>query len=506
MSRAAKLVFVPIFLLQVGFFLYIALHRLVDADEGFYLLASRLVLEHRTPYLDFFYTQAPLLPYVYGLWIKLCGISWVSARIFAALLTAAVGGLLYWHVCCETGKWMAGLAAVFLFAGSSLVVAWYPIVKTFALAVLFLFAAYMILARIAPETPKWLVVTAGVLVGLSVDTRSYVVAVVPVLLWWIVRRTRPAAMVALAFFSVGFLVGILPSLALFAASPDRFWFDNLGYHAMRSRHGLVGDWRNKALIALGVFGGAHTGFQFSVLTIATVGMAVIRRQARESTLLAFAIAVSIGLVSLLPTPSSLQYFSMAMPFLIVAAVSSVGDYLAAQRTLRAARNAGLALGVALLAFAVFGVPTFRQYLVTGYKVPGITSPDDASNWTLKAVTDVSHAIDQQLASPGEEVVSYWPGYISASQADPYPGFENDFGVYVARQLIAEKREEYHVLTPGEMAGAFAHHGPKIAVIGNQGPISGGLSYSVAEGMVDTYGYRLVRKVGDTAIYKCCSPP
>jgi 4-amino-4-deoxy-L-arabinose transferase-like glycosyltransferase len=505
MSRAAKLVFVPIFLLQVGFFLYIALHRLVDGDEGFYLLASRLVLQHRTPYLDFFYTQAPLLPYVYGLWLKLFGISWVSARIFAAWLTAAVCALLYWHVCRETGKWMAGLAAVFLFATSSLVVAWYPIVKTFAPAALFLFAAYMILLRVSPQTPKWLIVAAGVLVGLSVDTRSYVVAVVPVLLWWIVRRTRPAAMVALAFFSVGFLVGIIPSLALFAASPDRFWFNNLGYHAMRSRHGLVGDWRNKALIALGVFGGAHTGFQFSVLTSATVGIAVILRKVRESTLLAFAIAVTIGLVSLLPTPSSIQYFSMAMPFLIVATVSSVNDYLVSLSTARVARNAGLAFLVVLLAFAGFGVPTFRQYLFTGYKVPGITSPADAPNWTLGKVTAVSQAIDQ-LASPGEEVVSYWPGYIFASRADPYPGFENDFGMYVARQLTPEKREEYHVLTAGEMVEAFAHHGPKIAVIGNQGPISGGLSHSVAEGMVDTYGYSLVSKVGDTAIYKCCSPP
>lgn len=51
-----------------------------------------------------------------------------------------------------------------------------------------------------------------------------------------------------------------------------------------------------------------------------------------------------------------------------------------------------------------------------------------------------------------------------------------------------------------MAEAFAHHGPRIAVIGNQGLISGGLSYPVAKGMVDTYGYSLVSQVGDTALY------
>jgi 4-amino-4-deoxy-L-arabinose transferase-like glycosyltransferase len=499
MSRAAKILFLPIILLQVCFFLYVSVHRLIDGDEGFYLLASRLVLQHRAPYLDFFYTQAPLLPYVYAGWLKLCGISWVSARIFSALLTTAVAGLLYWHVCRETGKWLAGMVAVYLFAGSSLVFAWYPIVKTFALAVLFLFAAYMILAGVTSQTPKWLIAAAGILVGLSADTRSYIVVVVPVFLWWMVRRIRPRMVVPVALFCAGLLIGLIPSLVLFVASPDKFWFNNLGYHAMRSPHGLVGDWQNKALVVLGVFGSAHTGFQFSVLTIIAVGCAVALRKARESTVLAMALAVTIGLVSLLPTPPSVQYFCIAMPFLIVAAVCAANDYLVALSTPQGARNAAVAFGIILIAYAGFGVPTFRQYLITGYKVPGITSPEDAANWTLDEVTAVSRAIDR-LASPGEEVVSYWPGYLFASHADPYPGFENDFGMYAARRLSPEKQEEYRVLTPGEMSEVFAQHGPRVAVIGNQGLNSGGLSYPVAKGIVDTYGYTLVSKVGNTSLY------
>jgi hypothetical protein len=294
------------------------------------------------------------------------------------------------------------------------------------------------------------------------------------------------------------LIGLIPSLVLFAASPDKFWFNNLGYHAMRSPHGLIGDWQNKGLVALGVFGGAHTGFQFSVLTITTLGVAMVLRRARESTLLAMALAATIGLVSLLPTPPSVQYFCIVMPFLIVAAVCSANDYLVVS-TPQAARNAAVAFSIILIAYAGFGVPTFRQYLITGNKVPGITSPEDVPNWTLSEVTAVSRVIDQ-LASPGEEVVSYWPGYLFASHADPYPGFENDFGMYAARRLSPEKRAEYRVLTPGEMAEAFADHGPRIAVIGNQGLTSGGLSYPVAKGMVDTYGYTLVSKVGDASLY------
>jgi hypothetical protein len=50
-----------VFVFFTCFFLFIARHRFIDGDEGFYLMASRLVLEPKTLYLDFLYTQAPLL-------------------------------------------------------------------------------------------------------------------------------------------------------------------------------------------------------------------------------------------------------------------------------------------------------------------------------------------------------------------------------------------------------------------------------------------------------------
>ena len=64
--RAARFLIVPVFLAQLAFFTYVALHRFANGDEGFYLLASRLVLAHKKPYLDFFFLQMPLLPYVYA--------------------------------------------------------------------------------------------------------------------------------------------------------------------------------------------------------------------------------------------------------------------------------------------------------------------------------------------------------------------------------------------------------------------------------------------------------
>ncbi|MFZ0314872.1 MAG: glycosyltransferase family 39 protein [Candidatus Korobacteraceae bacterium] len=505
MPRTCQLLFVPIFLLQTGFFLFVSQHRFIDGDEGFYLLASRLVMQHKAPYLDFFYTQAPLLPYLYAAWFRLTGISWFAARVFAALQTAVLGGLIYQHVCRETGKWIAGLAAVLLFASSSFVFAWYPIVKTFPLAALFLFLAYVIFVRHSQSSSGWWIASAGTLFGLSVDTRSYVVAVAPVFLWWIFRQNRTRRLVRLLWFAGGFTVGIIPSLLLFFASPDAFLFNNLGYHAMRSKAGLIGLWQDKVMVLLATFGGRFTGFQFSVLTLTCVGFLVLRRMKRDAALLAFWIAFALGVVSSLPTPASMQYFCMLVPFLIVAAVCSISDYLAGLQSQGELRIAAALCVVVLIGFVGFGVPTFRHYLFTGENVVGVEDSTDATNWTLPQVAAVSKAIDQ-LASPGEKVVSFWPGYIFTSQADPYPGFENDFGLVVARKLTREQREKYHVPSSAEIVDEFASHGPRLVVIGNQGPASGGPKYAAAVSVVRTYGYTLVRMVGETSIYERSSTP
>jgi hypothetical protein len=71
--RASRLCVAAIFLGQVIPFLVMARYRLIDGDEGFYLMASRLVFESRIPYRDFFFTQMPLTPYLYGSWMLVTG-------------------------------------------------------------------------------------------------------------------------------------------------------------------------------------------------------------------------------------------------------------------------------------------------------------------------------------------------------------------------------------------------------------------------------------------------
>ena len=68
------------FLVQFCLFAAASRFRFVDADEGAYLTACRLLLEGQVPYGDFFFPQTPFFLYIFAAWGKVFGISWYSTR------------------------------------------------------------------------------------------------------------------------------------------------------------------------------------------------------------------------------------------------------------------------------------------------------------------------------------------------------------------------------------------------------------------------------------------
>src|SRR5689334_18002217 len=71
---------------QAVLFVPIGLIRVVDGDEGYYTMASKLVAHGHAPYVDFWYQQAPVFPFVYGAWGRAFGQSWYSLRLLSCLL------------------------------------------------------------------------------------------------------------------------------------------------------------------------------------------------------------------------------------------------------------------------------------------------------------------------------------------------------------------------------------------------------------------------------------
>ena len=499
---------VLVFVLQGSFFSYIALHRFVDGDEGFYLVASRLVLLHRKPYLDFFYTQAPLLPYVYAIWLKVTGVSWVSAKVFSAILTSMLGTMVCEEIWHQTKSRIAAISGLILFCTSSLIFGFFPVVKTFSLAGLFLFSAYMLITRASTKGPWWVLVAAGTSLGFGVSTRSYLALVFPVYLWWLARRWETSRVKAMSELTAGFLLGIIPCFWLFLLSPAAFLFNNLGYHAVRSEWGLVGMWEQKfAAILQALLGsGESNGLQTSLALLVAVGLISSVGRRPYPPRFALQIAIAVAVISLLPTPVHPQYFCLCVPFLLVAAICALA--LVVEELEGKALRVGAAVGCGLLALAYVAasINDFRRYLVTGDDVAGV-EPGLAADLRLEHVLAVSRSIDH-VTQPGEPVASFWPGFVFQTTAVPYPGFENDFGMPISDQLTPAQRARFHILSPGEVAADFAAHQPPVVVLRDHVSVPTPVKYRekvrlMEDGFrnsLESDNYKRAATVGDVTVY------
>ena len=438
--------------------------------------------------------------------MKCLGVSWTSGRLLSSLLTAMLGTLLYGHVCQQTRSWLAGVAAALMFASCTLVFACFTVVTTFPLAELFLFSAYVVVSRPSAKSSPWLVAAGGLLLGLSVDTRSYLFLSIPLFLWWIFHTSDTGArLTSVLWFLGGFSIAMVPCLYFFISSPDAFLFNNLGYHAIRTNAGLIGMWQEKLAVLLMFFlgGPEGNGIQNSILFFLSLGFVFSIGTRRYPPRFAFQIAIILGILSLLPTPAAPGYFSLCVPFLIVSAVCVANELFARLESERE-KVVGVVACVALLAvYLSASASDFRKYLITGDGISGVRWARDKGDWRLKRVLEVSRAIDQ-IASSGEMVASFWPGYVFATKAGPYAGFENDYTLPVSEKLTPEQRARYHILSPAEIDSTFAAHVPCVVVLGNENHQLEQVMGDRVKSSLLAHGYTLARSIGDTSIYVCHS--
>ena len=484
------------FLLQSVVFLPVAMTRFADDDEGGYLLASRLVVDGRVPYADFLHTQMPLLPYVFGAWASVVGEGWQQARLLAAFVAIAIGMLLYVAIARTAGTRLA-LIGVVVYTFSSLAFGWFTTVKTHGLATLFLFAAYLVVSgRREAGLAAWL--AGGVLAGLAVDTRLMVAAAIPAFLWSALRGSVISRTARFFPFVGGFLLGLLPTLVLFAIDHERFLFDNIGYHQHRSSAGLVGDFGQKVEVTLSLFGVGTTegaigarayGPQYLLLFLCAVVATVGLRLVHGRTPLAGVVVVLMMIASLAPTPAYTQYFSVTIPFLILLVAQFAHDGLARLGTPQPALRHAAVIGgaTALAVYCLLGLSDVVRYA----RVPGA---DDARLGRIEAV---ARTVDR-VTTPNEKVLATWPGYLIGTHAGAIRGYENDFAHVIAADLTAADANRYHLRTSGELEELVRTGGVRVIVLKRWHllpPVLDWERWIAASGR-----YRLRGSVGDARIY------
>ena len=190
----------------------------LNQDEGWYLYAARAVAEGRMPYRDFFFTQGPVMPHVYGAFVKL----WSPHGVLGGrVLTACLGflgcvlaaGLARRAVPTERAA-EAGIIAFALTACNLYHVYFTTIPKTYALASCLLLGGYLMLSLCLSRRKKtrshmscmW-ALPAGILIALAAGTRLSLGALLPVTTLGLLLTCRKTG-AAFFWFALGGGVGL----------------------------------------------------------------------------------------------------------------------------------------------------------------------------------------------------------------------------------------------------------------------------------------------------------
>jgi len=468
-NRLVLLAIVTFVLIAV--FFPMAAVRLVDGDEGYYIMTAKLVNQGRLPFIGFFYQQMFLLPFVYAPWLKVFGSTWYSARYLSASLAVLLGLLLYFHSIRITGRRTLGLLAVALFAFSGHAIGWLTVVKTFTVSTLLLFGAYAMFYTAVAE--RWKYLLSGLFLGLAVDTRLFLIAVLPAFAIQILGSGEPSRrrLEQTLWFALGLALALLPNLYFLFRSPRVFMFDNIIYQSRRTPAGLIGNLTQKwdlALQLLGLKGNdGSASIQLDLSLLLSIGFCALTAVRRQRLPLSVWIALLLTVVCFLPTPVHLQYFVYLVPFLVVnvvllfarldedVPVSSVG-----RRRLRTAMTIGCALYVLVWPY------DYYRYGSWSHNIPGLVAPIWDANWKIPVINRVGAAVDRYTDSTSHTAISWWPGYFIQTKTAPFPRMENHFGIEGEFHPDSFLTTKCHFISDSEVDSAIQVHATRVAVLGN----------------------------------------
>ncbi len=430
--------------------------RTIDGDEGYYATAARLVSEGLTPYQDFFYPQMPLLPYIYVPAYQVGGSSLANLRLMS-VVAGILSLIIWWRILRRRwperpGLILAGLALV---AMNPYFLSWNVTVKTYALVNLGVFAVLGALDRgMESRHGRWFLLgglAAGLCVGVRLLYLPWAVASALVVGWLGWRAGMFAALGGLA-------LGLTPSALFLVRDPDRFLFNNYGYHQIRfSAVGGSGEGVGiRIQLALDTLGDALFSNPFMLFQLVLVGFGVdwARRHSghpgRPLLILSGAGAVALSAASLLPDPVYEQYFTGPLtPLLaplVVAGLAHLAELL---------KKSGPVLAGAM------GLAAFLSVVDLQVRKTGM---DWQEVWSFEHLARVSEAIESH-SGEGDMVLAFWPGYVFESGRVYLPGLENHFALGVSEKLTLEQKIHYHLAGRELILTALEEQYPRVVVHG-----------------------------------------
>lgn len=460
-----------LFLSALGLALILAVCNIwlggLNLDEGWYLYAARAFARHgQLPYRDFFFTQAPLLPIVYG------AFSWLwepggilGGRIFTAaigLLAAAFAAGTAAAAAGRERRFECGLTVFLLLAGNVYHSYFTVIPKTYALASLMLMSGFFCLA-LQKEGRRGrnflLAATGGFLIAGAAASRLSLGAVLAVTGFCMLADFRRSKSDWLAY-GIGGLTGLALMIGAVAAQDfEAFKFANF-FHGGRSGGGLI--------LAAGSLSRLLRNYMpLFLLMTATLFIAICTRPRMKrlfdnsavTWLLAFAAAFAVHLSSPFP------YDDYQVPLIpLLACFISIIFWRILPASATPAAKMSL-LGAILLCSAAFAFssPLNETWVMLGKDRFWIEKKSEPDVIRLKKTA----AMVRELSGNSKELFTTDTYLAVEAGMDVPQGLEmGPFGYFPG--LSDEEAKRFHVANATLLAGITESTGAKVAAFSGYG--------------------------------------
>jgi hypothetical protein len=301
-------------------------------DEGFHVLAARLIHEGRMPYRDFCFPQTPLNAYFNAALVAVFGRHWQAPHVAAALFTSLgiflAADFVYRRFPVDGWKLPAAMFASLVSVSIYTLVEFAPVGQAYGICLAGMMASYRLALR---PSRLGLVFAAGLCAGIAAASSLLVAAGIVVLFVWVSGQGRRAWWKNAAGFAAGVAIPFAPVFSLYLKAPRQTLFNVVLYQAIYRHRNWNGVTRNDFEIILDL---GKSPNALILLVLAAGGFLFIARsgwakEIQAEYFLAAAIAAAMALELSFGRPTFARYFILAIPF--VAIPAAAGFYAAGSR-------------------------------------------------------------------------------------------------------------------------------------------------------------------------------
>ncbi len=306
-------------------------------DEGFHVMAAKLIASGKRPYLDFAFPQTPLNAYWNAAWIWIFGDSWRLLHSVAAFLVCAAALFMAEFVLkrfpARRWRFPLALATLLLIVLDEGVFEFGAIGQAYALCLLLTVAAFRAAVAAVDRRGPLFAAGAGLLAGAAAASSLLTAPAVPAIALWMLFYNRAGSRAKkFGAFAAAAAIPFLPVLWLFAQAPRPVFFNVLGYQLFYRRV----HWEGATGHDLEVFTSWLDSSQALLLgVLAIAGLLYMAKTSgwdrvrRAEFYLAAWMAAAMGLEIGAAHPTFWWYFQLIVPFLALPAAA--GLYFAASR-------------------------------------------------------------------------------------------------------------------------------------------------------------------------------